>query len=151
MKLNRLSRLAVLCGLVFLCACAKPSVTPVPGTHVPPDNLPQVGSTHPGIVPPPKPVPSRPAVVDAMISKAKKQLNQNRPDAAFRTLERALALDGRDPVIWHLMAKARLAQGAYAQAKSLAEKSNTLAAGNPGLRQKNRTIIDQANAKLSQI
>lgn len=86
-----------------------------------------------------------------MISKAKKQLARKNPDAAFRTLERALAVDGRDPMIWHLMAQARLQQGQYAQAKSLAGKSNTLAGGDDGLRKKNRYIIEQAKKALSRI
>ncbi len=79
-----------------------------------------------------------------MIATAKKQLGQNRPEAAFQTLERALAVDGRDPVIWHLMAGIRMVQKDYDQAESLARKSNTLAAGDFSLKAKNRQIIIDA-------
>ena len=127
----------------FMFSCAKPGITPFPRTHIPPDNLPQIGG---------KQLPSsiersRPAIVETMIAKAKKQLGQNRPEQAFQTLERALAVDGRDPMVWHLMARARQIQGRFGQADSLARKSNTLAAGNPSLMEKNRQIISDVEGE----
>ncbi|WDP89357.1 MAG: tetratricopeptide repeat protein [Desulfobacter sp.] len=151
MQLIRFPRLVPVLAVLFICSCAKPPLRPVSRTHLPPENLPQVGSTRPPAASPSAPRPARPAVVDAMISKAEQQLKQDRPEAAFRTLERALAVDGRDPLIWHLMAKARLNQGQYAQAKSLAGKSNTLAGDDGDLREKNRRIISQAKEGLSRI
>ena len=90
---------------------------------------------------------TRPAVFDTMIAKAEKQLGRNDPTAAFQTLERALAIDGQAPLVWHLMAKARLSQGNFAQAQSLARKSNTLAGHRPDLKKKNWTVIAQALEK----
>lgn len=88
---------------------------------------------------------SRPAIVDTWISQAKTQLNQNKPAQAFSTLERALSVDGQDPVIWHYMAVARQMQGQHKQAESLARKSNSLAKGQNSLVKKNNDII--ANAR----
>jgi Flp pilus assembly protein TadD len=92
-------------------------------------------------VPPKEP---RPAILDTMIRKAENQLFLHRPDTAFQTLERALAIDGRDPEVWHLMAKAQLMNGQYRQAESLARKSNSLAGDDRSLKKKNWKIIIRA-------
>ncbi len=148
---ERPGRPVAVIAVLFLCSCAKPQLPPMPDTYIPPTDVPTIGNTPqmPEIRPVPPPKPARPAVVDAMISKAKQHLNQNRPDAAFRTLERALAVDGYDPIIWHLMAKAQLEKGDFNQAKTLAGKSNTLAGDNTDLRELNRKIISQAESQLS--
>lgn len=127
----------------FIFSCAKPGVAPRPRTDLPPNNLPGIG----GQQPPSSMEKYRPVIVENMIAKAKKQLGQNRPEAAFQTLERALAIDGNDPMVWHLMAGIRMAQADYAQAESLAQKSNTLAAGDFLLKEKNRRIILDARGK----
>ncbi len=153
MKMIRYLRPALIMAVLFLFSCAKPQIPPapptIPDTPGAPTDTPQIDSVRLPEMRPVPPKPNRPAVVDVMISKAKKQLVQNRPDEAFRILERALAVDGHDPVIWHLMAKAQLAQGDFYQAKSLAGKSNTLAGEDTGLREQNRTIINQAEHQLS--
>lgn len=131
---------------VFVFSCAKPGVAPLPRTHLPPENLPQIGGKQPVS----SMEKSRPAILENMIAKAKKQLGQNQPEAAFQTLERALAVDGRDPVVWHLMAGIRMVQKEYDQAESLARKSNTLAAGDFSLKEKNRQIIMDARGNRHQ-
>ena len=141
MHLTLLIRILLLAGVLFICSCAKPAVAPFPNAHVPPENLPQIGTSSPQK----QTTPARPAIVDNLIRRAEKQLNQHQPDAAFRTLERALTIDGRDPLIWHLMAKARLDQGQFDQARSLARKSNTLAADDHDLKAKNSQIITAAS------
>jgi len=130
----------LLSTVMFMTSCAKPAITPIYRTHIPPENLPQIG----GKQSPSSMEKPRPVIVENMISTAKKQLEQNRLEEAFQTLERALAVDGRDPMVWHLMARVRMAQKNYAQAESLARKSNTLASGNPSLVKKNRQIIAAA-------
>ena len=87
---------------------------------------------------------SQPPILNTLIGKARKQLNRSQPEAAFQTLERALNVDGQDPQVWHLMAKARTMQGQYGQAESLARKANTLSAGSPSLRKKNWQVIANA-------
>lgn len=150
MKLNSpLYWSVVLFALLLLSSCAKQHVASVPDTHLPPANLPQIGTPSPNA--PDKTKYKRPKAVDIMIAKAKKELNQGRPMVAFQTLERALAIDGQDPLIWHLMAKSRQMQGAFRQAEFLARKSNTLAGNNPGLTKKNWHLIADALEKQGRV
>lgn len=128
--------------LLTLSSCAQHQMVSIPDTHVPPDNLPQIGT------PPPRTPdqifgapPKRLKAVDSMISKAKKELYRGQPKVAFQTLERALSIDGQDPMVWHLMAKARQMQGEFSQAESLARKSNALSRSNPRLTKKNWNLI----------
>ncbi len=132
----------------FMASCAQPRITTIPQSHLPPENIPQIGSTDPGAAPAQRPV--RLAVLESMIKKANTQLNRHQPEAAFSTLERALSIDGQDPVIWHLMARARFAQGRYDQAVSLAKKSNTLAVYQQSLKGKNLQIIAEAREQMGQ-
>ncbi len=86
----------------------------------------------------------RPQVLKSMIDRASTQIRQGKPAQAFQTLERALSIDGQDPLVWHLMAQAQQDQAQYGQAKSLAEKSNTLAGSDSSLKKKNWQIIAMA-------
>jgi len=130
--------------LFFTASCADHRVASIPQTHLPPE----IGSPSSNTVPAPHPrKKSRPPILDTLISKARKELNSGHPDAAFQTLERALNIDGQDPLVWHLMAKIRSMQGQYGQAESLARKSNTLSAGSPSLKKKNWRVIANALEK----
>lgn len=162
MKQNLFVRWVTICSVLlfipfFMASCAKNRISSIPQTHEPPRQVPEIGAPPPGkaikkpvqpqperhslLVPPKEP---RPAIVKTMIRKAEKQLFLHKPDTAFQTLERALAIDGRDPEVWHLMAKARLMNGQYRQAESLARKSNTLAGDDRSLKKKNWKIIIHA-------
>jgi len=44
---------------------------------------------------------------------------------AAATLERALRIEPRNPRLWHELARVRLKQGQYAQAESVAARSNS--------------------------
>ncbi len=127
----------------FVASCAQKQGPAIPQSHLPPENIPQIGSPHPATVQAVQ-RPARPAVLEAMIQKANTQLDRNQPDAAFGTLERALSIDGQDALVWHLMAKTRLVQMRYSQAVSLAKKSNLLAGNQSSLKEKNRAIIARA-------
>ncbi|GAB6145743.1 tetratricopeptide repeat protein [Desulfocicer niacini] len=140
--------------LFFTASCADHRVVSIPRTHLPPEigspppqtipeSLPQMGKKKP-LAPHEK---RRPPILDTLIGKARKQLNLRRPEAAFQTLERALNVDGQDPLVWHLMAKARAMQGQYSQAESLARKSNSLSASSPSLKKKNWQVIANALEK----
>jgi len=140
-------RLFLLFAACLTFSCAQPRPVPIPSTHLPPENLPQIGSTYS----PSSTEHHRPVIIESMISRAKIQLGQNRPQEAFQTLERALAVDGRDPMLWHLMSKIRLIQRQYAQAESLARKSNTLAGPNLSLREKNQRIIEDVQERQGRV
>jgi tetratricopeptide (TPR) repeat protein len=153
-QISSIQWIILLIILFFTTSCADHRVVYVPRTHLPPEigspppktipaTLPKVGKKKP-LVPREK---SRPPILNTLIGKARKQLNRSQPEAAFQTLERALNVDGQDPLVWHLMAKARTMQGQYGQAESLARKSNTLSAGSPSLIKKNWQVIANALEK----
>ena len=84
-----------------------------------------------------------PAVV-ALLEHAEQQANAGDLDAAAVTLERAIRIDSRNPVLWHHLATVRLADGDPVQAEQLAAKSNSLAGSNPALQSRNWSLIARA-------
>jgi predicted Zn-dependent protease len=64
--------------------------------------------------------------------------------SAAATLERALRIEPRNPRLWQELARVRLKQGDYAQAESVAARSNTWAGDDSGLRAENWRLIAQA-------
>lgn len=160
----RLYCILIAITLFTLSACADRRVVTAPGAHIPPDSVPRIGDPAPAETQVDKRIASRPKAkavppkdvrpahhkrseaMTRMLRKAENQLDRNQPDAAFDTLEQALSMDGRDPLVWHLMAKARLAQGRYRQAVSLAKKSDSLAASHPEIKKKNAALIRKAQA-----
>jgi hypothetical protein len=140
-------------GLLFLQACS----TPLPPRPQPPAAPPPVveqGSS----APLPQPVPtvpvqpqprtrtvtSHPPAVVALLGQAETQANSGALDAAAVSLERALRIDPRNPVIWYHLATVRLEQGEPAQAEQLAVKSTSLAGGNRVQQARNWRLIAQA-------
>jgi hypothetical protein len=63
------------------------------------------------------------------------------------TLERAIRIDSRNPILWHHLASVRLAEGDAIQAEQLATKSSSLAAGNYALQARNWELIAEARRK----
>jgi predicted Zn-dependent protease len=84
-----------------------------------------------------------PAVV-ALLEHAEQQANAGDLESAAVTLERAIRIDSRNPILWHHLATVRLAEGEPQQAEQLAIKSNSLAAGNHALQARNWELIAQA-------
>jgi len=64
--------------------------------------------------------------------------------SAAASLERALRIEPRNPRLWHELARVRLKQGQYAQAESVAARSNSWAADDRGLRAENWRLIAEA-------
>lgn len=89
----------------------------------------------------------RPEALTRMIENARNQLRRKQPQLAFSTLEQALYIDGQDPLVWHLMARAQLDQGNIDQAVSLAKKSDSLAAAYPEVKEKNAVLLRQAGQR----
>jgi len=151
-------------ALMVLSACAEKRPVAIPQSHRPPESVPRIGVP----VPDQRTVPGDPAVVGnrdnqnplltavrpvarprpkaliRMIENAENQLRRKQPQLAFSTLEQALYIDGQDPLVWHLMAKAQLDQGNIVQAVSLAKKSDSLAAAYPEIKEKNAALLGQA-------
>jgi predicted Zn-dependent protease len=63
---------------------------------------------------------------------------------AAAALERALRIEPRNPRLWQELARVRLKQGDYAQAESVAARSNSWAGGDNRLRAENWRLIAQA-------
>lgn len=82
---------------------------------------------------------------------AAKQASAAGRDAEAATLlERALRIAPRHPLLWHNLAVVRFNQGNYAQADSLARKSNSLANHDRNLRSRNWRLIAAAQRGLGQ-
>lgn len=106
-------------------------------------------SRYPQTGEPAQPVPRAPARVDppavvALLEHAEQQANAGELESAAVTLERAIRIDSRNPVLWHHLATVRLAEGDPLQAEQLAIKSNSLAAGNYALQARNWELIAEA-------
>ena len=67
--------------------------------------------------------------------------------SAAASLERALRIEPRNPRLWQQLARVRLQQGDFAQAESLAARSNSFAGGDTALRAENQRIIEQARRR----
>src|SRR5713226_6905200 len=114
----------------LLAGCA--TVVPAPGTA-------------------PAPVPEQaPAsrtehlAIAGLLDGARADAASGRLANAAASLERALRIEPRNPRLWHELAGVRLKQGDYAQAESLAARSNTWVGNDSELRAANVRLIAQA-------
>jgi len=89
-------------------------------------------------------VRSQPPAVVALLQQAEQQANAGELEPAAASLERAIRIDPRNPVLWYHLATVRLSQGESSQAEQLAVKSNSLAAGNRTQQARNWQLIAQA-------
>lgn len=117
---------------------AQAQTSPVQGDVVPGTELPAAAE------PAPLPPASGNRAVIALLDRAQMDAGAGRPDAASATLERALRIEPRNARLWHELAQLRLAQGQYAQALALAQKSNSFAGAQRQLQAMNWRVIGQA-------
>jgi len=87
---------------------------------------------------------SGPAVV-ALLEDVKQYEKTGESDQAVATIERALRIEPKNPLLWQRLSFLRLRQGHWQQAIAMAQKSNTLAAGNKRMQLTNWKIIAQAS------
>lgn len=127
-----------------------PSQLPLPGPFPPPE-LPMPPVSEPLVLPPAEPpavsVPSDNSAVVALLRKSESQSSAGQLDAASASLERALRIEPRNPVLWQKLARVRLEQKDFPQAENLAAKSNTLAGSDRRLRAENWRIIGEARSR----
>lgn len=88
--------------------------------------------------------------VQSLLKQSDQQLANGSPDAAAAALERALRIEPRNPFVWQSLAKVRLEQGQADQAESLANKSSSLARGNPYIEADNWRLIAEARRAQGQ-
>ena len=97
--------------------------------------------------PVPAPAPAAPtgsAAVASLVTSARADAAAGRLVQAAASLERALRIEPRNPHLWQELARVRLKQGDYAQAESVAARSNSWAGGDARLRAENWRLIAQA-------
>jgi predicted Zn-dependent protease len=93
----------------------------------------------------PAPVPSiGSAAVVSLLDGARADVAAGRLANAAASLERALRIEPRNPRLWQELARVRLKQGEYAQAESVAARSNSWAGDDNRLRAENWRLIAQA-------
>lgn len=101
----------------------------------------------PGPVPETVPAAEAPAggpAVVALLDSARADSAAGRLSNAAASLERALRIEPRNPRLWQELARVRFQQGNYAQAESLAARSNSWAGSDSALRADNWRLIAQA-------
>lgn len=145
-----------LCCAMGLSACSYPvkpaARAPVQDRPPPPAAESDGPAARPGpvykSVSPPAPPPhrTRPAVA-RLSEEAASHQRRGQLDTAAALLERALRIDGRDAATWHKLARVRFAQKRYGPAINMAEKSNSVAGGDRGLRAENWRLIAKARRK----
>jgi len=96
--------------------------------------------------------PSEPAAsgnqaVVALLDDARGESAAARPAEAAASLERALRIEPRNPVLWQELARVRLNEGDYAQAETLAARSNAWSGKDRRLRAANWRIIAEARSR----
>jgi Flp pilus assembly protein TadD len=94
--------------------------------------------------PPPAAGPRENTAVAGLMESARTDAAAGRLPSAAASLERALRIEPRNPRLWQQLARVRLQQGDFAQAESLAARSNSFAGGDASLRAENQRIIEDA-------
>jgi tetratricopeptide (TPR) repeat protein len=131
--------LFLLAALLAGCASAPPEApSPLPPAPVE-GAVPSVSSA-----PPAPAAPAANPAVERLMASARADQAASRLGSAEATIERALRIAPHDARLWQQLARIRLQQGQYAQAESLAARSNTWAAGDSALRAENWNLIAQA-------
>ena len=120
----------VLAFVVLLAACATPEQQPAP-------------EAPPPVVPAPPPHKESVAVAGLMDTARSEAAAGNLANAAA-SLERAIRIEPRNPRLWHELARVRLKQGQYAQAESVAARSNSWAGDDRALRAENWRLIAES-------
>jgi Tfp pilus assembly protein PilF len=116
---------------VLLAGCAVPPAPETPPSEQPPA--------------PPPPLSTRESVaVAGLMENARGAEASGDLAAAAASLERGLRIEPRNPRLWHQLARVRLKQGQFAQAESVAARSNSWAGDDKGLRAENWRLIAQA-------
>ena len=98
------------------------------------------------VMSPAPPEVSQNSAVLALVQNAHTDVDAGRFPNAVATLERALRIEPKNPRLWQVLARVRLQQGEYAQAESVAARSNSWAVDDVSLRSENWRLISEARA-----
>lgn len=92
--------------------------------------------------------PEASSAVIALLDTARQQAAAGQGEQAAANLERALRIEPKNPWLWHRLGVLKLQQGEYRAAIDLANKSNSLAAGNRRLMAGNWELLARAHSAL---
>ena len=113
-----------------------------------PADVPAPPPLEPGAEPgPPAGAARENTAVAGLMESARADSAAGRLPNAAASLERALRIEPRNARLWQELARVRLQQRDFAQAESLAQRSNTYAGGDSALRAENARIIEQARSQ----
>ncbi len=121
-------------ALLFLAGCAT-----APGPEAPSGE--PAGAQAPGTQAEP---PRESVAIAGLVERARSDAAAGRLANAAASLERALRIEPRNPRLWQELARVRLRQADYAQAESLAQRSNTWGGIDSRLRAENWGLIAQS-------
>lgn len=140
-------------ALLSLAGCAAVATRPPAAPAAPAAQAQAPGQPGPAQVAPGAAVPIAPVTIAqmsgnravvALLDRAQTDSQAGQREAAGASLERALRIEPRNPWLWQQLAQLRLAQGQYAQAITLARKSNSFAGHQPRVQAGNWQLIAQA-------
>jgi predicted Zn-dependent protease len=94
----------------------------------------------------PAPPPRESIAIAGLMETARTDVAAGRLPNAAASIERALRIEPRNPRLWQELARVRLRQGEYAQAESLAARSNSWAGSDNALRAANWRLIAEARS-----
>ena len=123
----------VLLLAVLLASCAAPEREPEPQPEPAPEAPPPVVSSQKENI-----------AVAGLMDSARSASASGDLAGAAASLERALRIEPRNPRLWQELARVRLKQGQFAQAESVAARSNSWAADDRGLRAENWRLIAES-------
>lgn len=109
--------------------------------------VPEVPRTAPGTVepqPPMRPAPSISAASQALLDQSRSHQAAGNYDLAAASIERALRIDPRQPLLWLELGTVRLKEGDYAQAEAVGRKALSLSAGDATLTSRAEELIATA-------
>ena len=154
---------ALLGALLLVAGCVPPEFgtpepvprTPVPIKAAPPgvviSPVPDLPSAPAGSVeppsPPPRAAPPASAAAQTLLTQSRAhQAAGNYPQAAA-SIERALRIEPRQPLLWLELGNIRLKEGDYAQAEGMGRKALSLSAGDAALTARSEQLIATAKKR----
>lgn len=138
-------------GLLVLSGCATTptSITGAPSGGTAPSGQPGTGAEQkPAQGEVVRPGPQTSEAVRGLLAQASQAARAGQLQNVDSLLERALRIEPRNPVLWHYLARLRLRQGRFAEARAMAAKSNSLAGDDTGLQSDNWRLIGYCAQQL---
>ncbi|HEY5994910.1 MAG TPA: tetratricopeptide repeat protein [Gallionellaceae bacterium] len=136
-----------LISVLLLAGCASVTKTPEPASTTPTTTTPveQPAAAETFVIEPVQRASmSENRAVVSLLEQAQAESGAGKHEAAGASLERALRIEPRNPWLWNELAQVRLAEGQYAQAITLARKSNSFSGGKRRVQAENWQVIGKA-------